>query len=251
MQFIHDRDGPNMMVRHVVWANENLFALLVESNRYSIGNIFIYANGNTDRLGIGSLSSQTPSISATASTNSTSGSVLELPLGKSGNMSDVIVLPTSQTATGLNISLGDTGITLYNVYRRTGASFHDVQVFSASLQIMVGIAEIENQESTAWPLADTYNEIDDFTLSIRPAKFLKQSELSLFYATQVLAYFPTTISSYRELSTEIMLWGRPIGVLCLDKGDRRDWLIEDLCVMPDMPPDLASGTANSNQTAIS
>ena len=240
MKFIHDQNGPEMLVKHVVWANQRVFNLLINRGRYSTGNIMMYSNYNTGRLGIGSVSLPTFPISSAASTNTSQGSplpILQLPGRQSDNVS-IIMSPADQTTASRNLSLSDTGIQLHNFFRPSGASFQDFQVFNASLEIMVGLAEIEDQQSTTWHIADTYNEKDDFTLSVRPAGAWKYSQMmSIFHATQVLAYFPITIPRYAELRTAITLWGKPVGVLCLDKGDRRGWPMEGLCELPDIPSD--------------
>ncbi len=254
--FVKERFGPRFMIKHIVWALERLFDIVVESDRYSVGTIMVNSNWDIGRLALGTVTVVDSSLGLvntknrhpdTLSTSTLEGSTvnatmtdlkdtapvpnLQIPNHAEGTSNTVQTSPLNQTL------ITDTDIQLALLYRRNGATFHDVQVYNASLKLLVRIAEAPNQQAFIFPMLSTYNDMDDFTLSVRPVNFAKRSELSWRDASDVLAYLAVRMSEeeeeqggkWAELQGRIQVDGTVTGVLCIDKGDRMGWEPRDLC----------------------
>ena len=264
---VSDRAGPGLQVKHIVWALVELFDILVKANRFSVGNIVVHSNWDADRLAVGTI---TIPGSASSLLNATNKLSKGPPSSKSGismmdtSMSDsnvtslstslelfnstqskmrMIRLPAlNQTSDSASFSSDIQDKTqLHITYTPGGAVFHDVQVYNASLQLLVQIAQVADQTGTIWPLISTYNDIDDFTLSIGPMNFAKQSELSWEASAIVLAYMGLAMSSqgtpghiWAELEGSIEIDKILTGIFCIAKGDRTGWRPTAVCPSPSL-----------------
>ena len=130
-------------------------------------------------------------------------------------------------------------IQLHLTYTPGGAAFHDVQIYNASLQLLVQIAQVADQAETIWPMISTYNDIDDFTLSVGPIGFAEHSELSWGDTATVLAYMGLAMTSqgtpgriWAEVEGIIAIDKILTGVLCIAKGDRTRSRPEAMCPRP-------------------
>ena len=56
ISFVADRTGPGLLYKHVVWALEELFDVMVEHNRYGPGTQFVNSDWEEARIAIGSVS---------------------------------------------------------------------------------------------------------------------------------------------------------------------------------------------------
>lgn len=252
--FVKDRSGPGPKTKHIVWALERLFNIIVERNRYSTGTIIVNSNWDTGRLALGTVTVVDSRLVLVNTTNRLPDSLSSSPLEGSTvstamtDLNDTVPFPnlqlpnhtqgkstTVQTSSANRTLTTDGDVHLILLYRQSGATFHDVQVYNASLQLLVRIAEVENQQAFIWPVLSTYNDMDDFTLSIRPLEFAKLSELSWQDTSLVLTDLAVQMSEeepggrWVELQGRIEVDGIYKGVLCIEKGDRTGWEPMDLC----------------------
>ena len=266
--FVSDRSGPGLQAKHVVWALDELFDILVEHDRYSVGNFVVNSNWDANRLAIGTITTTpgsafvlanatdvlpgTPSTSnlkkpimnpTTSDMNDTSPSPSLQLVNSPQSKTDTFHLPASNRTSGSVFSNLDTQdrIQLHITYTPNGATFHDVQIYNASLKLLVRIAQVADQHGTIWPMISTYNDMDDFTLSVGPVNFAKRSELSWGDTATVLAYMGLAMSSqgtpgriWAELEGIIETDKISTGVFCIAKGDRTRWEPADVCPRPSL-----------------
>ena len=154
-----------------------------------------------------------------------SASHLEHPDDGQTNISTIQTLNSNQTADPSVSNLTAPGIlSMIFKYRPNGATFRDVQIYNASLKLLIGIAEADNQRSTIWPIMFAYNDMDDFTLTLRPASLSGRSLLSWHDAAIVLGFLGEHMSNeqpggkWAELDGIIQLDGIMTGVFCIEKG---------------------------------
>ena len=265
--FVSDRVGPGLQVKHIVWALVELFDILVEYNRFSVGNIVVNSNWDADRLAVGTITIPSSGFRLLNATN-------ELSMSQPSSKSGIVIMNTSMSDS--NVTSPSTSLGLFNstqskmrmirlpalnqtsdsvsfssdiqdktqlhiTYTPGGAAFHDVQIYNASLQLLVQIAQVADQAGTIWPLISTYNEIDDFTLSVGPMNFAKQSELSWGASAIVLAYIGQAMSSqgtpghiWAELEGIIETDKIITGFFCISKGDRTGLRPEAVCPRPSL-----------------
>ena len=263
--FVSDRSGPGLQTKHVVWAHEELFDILVEHNRYSTGNIVVNSKWDADRLAVGTVTTpgsgailanatdvlpgglfssnlKSPIMNTTMSDmNDTSASPsLQLVNSTQSKMRTIQLPASNRTSESVSSDLNEQDkIKLYLTYTPNGATFHDVQVYNASLKLLVRVAEVADQTGTIWPMVTTYNDRDDFTLSIGPVDFAKRSELSWGDTATVLAYMGMAMSTqgtpgrkWAELEGMIEADKILVGLFCIAKGDRTRWSPRDVCPRP-------------------
>ena len=265
--FVSDRSGPGLQAKHVVWAHEELFNILVEHDRYSIGNIVVNSNWDADRLAVGTITTpgsgsvlanasdvhtgplitsnlEDPIMNTTRSDmNETSPSPsLRLVNSTQSEMRTIQLPAVNRTSHSVSSNLNEQDrIQLHITYTPDGATFHDVQIYNASLKLLVRIAQVADQQGTIWPIISTYNHMDDFTLSVGPVSFAKRSELSWGDTATVLAYMGLAMSTqgtpgrmWAELEGTIETDKIFTGVFCIAKGDRTGWRPADVCPRPSL-----------------
>ena len=256
---VSDRSGPGLQAKHVVWAHEKLFDILVEHNRYSTGNIVVNSYGFANRLAVGTITAassgsalanatdvlpdslstsnlKTPIMNTTTSkTNDTSADQNLQLVNPTSSKLRTIQFPALNRTSDLKIQDQDR-IQLHITYTPNGATFHDVQIYNASLKLLVRIAQVADQTGTIWPTISTYNSIDDFTLSVGPVSFAKRSELSWGDTGTVLAYAGVAMSrqgtpgrTWAEMEGRIDTLKRWTGVCSLARGSRAGWVRGDVC----------------------
>ena len=248
MQFISDRTGVGMKVKQVMWALEEVFDIFVEHNLYATGTVIVNSNWWSERLAIGSVKVVPASgLKANETTPSSMPSVA-LAGDQQLNTSDIMPLvngnqtslpTTSLTArTSVNFELG---------FPRNGVPVTDYQVYNATLKMMIKNAEVERKDLPIWPILSTYNDMDNFTMSVRPISFQKRTLLSYRAAQFILCYLPMDMRRYGEMAGLAKVGGKPAAVLCLDKGDRTNWNSADLC----QPPRLSDILSEDDGVATS
>ena len=272
--FVGDRSGPGLRLKYVVWPLVELFDILVEHDRFSVGNFVVNSNWDADRLAVGTITvpgsgfgllNGTDVLSIRQSDNSIMNTSMSCSNDASPNPSPrlfnstqsetrKIQLPAlNRTSASISSSPdAEDRVQLHITYTPGGAVFHAVQIYNASLQLLVQIAQVANQDGTIWPLISTYNEMNDFTLSVGPTGFAKHSELSWGDTAIVLAYMGFSMSSQGTPGHEWAKSGGIIetdkistGVFCIAKGDRTSWGPATICPKPSL-----DGVRNDDTAAI-
>ena len=273
MGFVSDRSGPGLHLKHVVWALVELFNIMVKQNRFSVGNIVVNSNWDTDRLAVGTVTVPGTGLGLVNATDELSigqseDSIMNTSIIDPNNASSspglrlvnstqskmqTIELPTfnrSSDFVSANPNTEDR-IQLHITWFPGGATFHDVQIYSASLQLLVQIAQVDDQDGTIWPVISTYNDMDDFTLSVGPIGFAKHSELTWGDTAIVLAYMGLAMSSqgtpgrmWAELEGIIENDKIVVGIFCVAKGNRTGWRPAAMC-----PKTSLDSIPNDNKTA--
>ena len=261
---IADRFGPAVEVKHVAWALVRLFDIIVDDDRYSIGTFVIDLGWSTGVLALGSinivdssvvlvdtadllpgnlsssaLKSSIPKATTNGSNDLTPGPESSLIDNKHANLKAIQSSTLNQTSDYVPDLSTSNDVAWHLLYRPHGAIFHDVQVYNASLKLLLRIAEVGDQSATIWPMIATYNDKDDFTLSVRPVGFAKSSELSWAATANLLGYLAEDISRrgkqpgrWAELGGSVEVDGKFVGIVCIDKYDRMGRGAEDLCQVP-------------------
>ena len=242
MRFLSDRMGAGMKVKHIVWALEEVFDIFVENNRYATGTVIVNSNWWEDRLAIGSIGLGTSSTLEINNTVETSMSMLESPGDKQLSMSNVTQALNENERVDSITNLTDMRVSLDLEYREGGASISAVQFYNATLKMMIKNAEVSRKSLPLWPTLSVYNDMDNFTLSLRPISFQKRTLLSYRKATFIMCYLPIDMMRYGEMSGLVKVGGKPTGVLCLDAGDRTTQAVGNLCQAPRL-----SETASGNE----
>ena len=232
IRFVHDKTGSGLRTKYVVWALEEVFDILVEQNRYETGTIAVNLDWDKQRVAFGSITTITGNAVLDAINDGNLNSTLSLPkpLQNSPSLEPLPVLQPQQPAVNLS---ADADVTCHYEYRENGAVFQDFQIYNASLKWMIQIAPIEDQQRPIRFPISTYNDMNDFTLSLRPVDYIKQITLTYNIASQILAYLAAYAEKPQELSGLVFYQGMPTGVVCIDKGDRRGWAAADLCQPPE------------------
>ena len=250
ISFLEDRAGPGLKAKHVVWALDDLFDILVEHDRYEIGSFYVNSNWDEGRMALGSVvvpgvSDPVPVKATDERLHSLANSTLDnaimnstmsdrngtVSLGLHPDFLDTISTLDQKPVSflpALNLSSRVDHIDL--TYRPNGAEFHDIQIYNASLKLLVRISEITNQQQTIWPMISTYNDMDDFTMTARPANFVKRSQLTWHDASQVIGYFAYYMSSqggpqgrWAEVEGVVKTSdGLSLGVVCIEKGEKKE-----------------------------
>ena len=257
--FVSSRSGPGLLVKHVVWALENIFDIIVREDEYrgssfeihlgpttlGVGNVYSAEKGSAavnvsdTRTGglpetsiIDLMSNSTP----TAYNTSALDAALTLPDYWHGNSSPVQYLPLSQNPGTSTDVKAEGQVNLKFWYRADGAVIDDAQVYNASLKLMVKAAEPPGLHQTIYPGLTTYNDRDDFTYTIRPASFDTRADMVYLDAIFSLATIAGMMSKsggppgqFAEMYGIIRAGGTVIGAFCIDKGDKTGMNLHELC----------------------
>ena len=219
MKFLPLRSGPRLMTKHMAWTIEEIFDILVEHVCYSTGNFQVNANWDEDTVAFGSLAVTAPTLALTtlASGNMTDTSTIIRPDLESKT------LPVNHTSEYLEVN---EEIKFSLTYLQGGLVYHDVQVYNATLKALI---QMLADTGPIWPMVATYNDMDDFTLSVRPISAKKGQGLTTYQAGVVLGWFPMSTESWGEQSGVIFINGKPRGIFCIDRGDRTNFLTSTRC----------------------
>ena len=248
IQFVSDQLGEGMMTKHIIWALEEVFDIFVENNRYQTGTIIVNSNWWEDRLAIGSIRASTLSSMKAGNSTVPFAPIIELPHGQQVNTSDGIQVSTENHTASLSAGLSNEPRVSFQLeYHENGASFPDYQIYNTTAKMMIKNAENDRKELPVWPQLSVFNGMANFTLSLRPISFKKRVFLTYRKAAFVLCFFPIDLSRYTELSGLVKIAGKPVGTLCVDKGDRRNWDVSKLC----QPPRLSESGSGAGDLAAS
>ena len=258
--FVTNRSGPGLLVKHVVWALEKIFDIVVNGDVYRDSNFEVRLGPTT--LGVANVYSAEKSSAAvnvsdtrvgglpetsftnlmpkstlTAYNNTVLDTALTLPDYWQGNTSPTQYLPLSHkpgTSTDVNAE-GQVNLKFW--YRADGAVVDDGQVYNASLKLLVKAAEAPNLHATIWPGLTTYNNKDDFTYTIRPVSFDTRGDMVYLDAIFSLATIVGMMAKsggppgmFAELYGKIKAGGTLIGAFCIDKGDKTGMDLLELCL---------------------
>ena len=232
--FVSDRSGPGLQVKHVLWTLEEVFDVIVEQNRFQPGNVVIQLVPIT--LGVANVvltrADLVPSgpmdmlLAGLASNTTTGNPILISPGNPSANLT---------SATGLDLSAGG-DVKVHVWYRPNGAPLEDVQVYNASVKLVLQAGEPADLKASIWPGITTYNDMDDFTFTMRPENFALRGEFSWYDALFALVSIAGTMGKHRgppgifaELDGRITAGEDVIGRFCLDKGDKTRLDLMDVC----------------------
>lgn len=260
MGFVSSRQGSGLRIKHIIWALEEIFDIVVEHNKHLPGNVVIQLVPMTIGLGnlytvpagsalVNPLDLLTKNSTDSATGNSILNTVrippkdttlatdLALPDKWQGNASPVQTLPLLQaydTSTHVNAT---GSVSVQFSYRPNGALVNDTQVYNASLKLIIRAAEPADITASIWPGLSTYNDMDNFTLNFRPESFALRKDLCWFDAIFALASIAGTMAKHRgtpggkfaEIDGSIAAGTTFIGRFCIDKGDTSRRNPEDVC----------------------
>ena len=261
--FVSSRSGPGLLVKHVVWALEKIFDIVVNEDQYRASNFEVRLGPTT--LGVGNVYPAEkhsaavnvpdtrigglPEISIrdlmlkptlTTYNDTALDTLLALPASWQGNTSSIQTLPLSHTP-GTSTHLNAEGrVNLKFWYRHDGAVVDDAQVYNASLKLLVKAAESPNLHATIWPGLATYNDKDKFTYTIRPVSFGTRGDMTyldtIFSMATIVGMMSKTggpPGKFAELYGTIRAGETQIGAFCIDKGDKTGMDLHELCYRRD------------------
>ena len=258
--FVSSRSGPGLLVKHVVWALEAIFDIVVTDDRYGGSNFEVRLGPTT--LGVGSVYSSEKGSAAvngsgapigglpetsitdlmpntttpTAYNDTALATALTLPGYWQGDASPVQYLPLSHEP-GTSTDVDAAGrVNLKFWYRADGAVVDDAQVYNASLKLIVIAAEPSDLHATIWPGLATYNDRDNFTYTIRPVSFAARADMGYLDTIFSLATIAGMMAKtggppglFAELYGNIKAGQTQIGAFCIDKGDMTGVDLLELC----------------------
>ena len=248
--FVSSRSGPGLLVKHVVWALETVFDIIVKNDHYrgsnfeirlgattlGVGNVYSAEKGaaavNVTDTRIGGLPETStigliPNSKMTVYNNTAPDTALTLPDYWQGSTSPTQYLPLSHKPGTSTNGKAEGQVSLKFWYRAGGAVVDDAQVYNASLKNIVKAAEAPSLHDTIWPGLSTYNNKDDFTYTIRPASFDTRDDMVFLDAIFSLATIVGMMAKsggppgqFAELYGNIRAGTTLIGQFCIDKGDQ-------------------------------
>ena len=257
---VSSRSGPGLLVKHVVWALEMIFDIVVGSDRYRGSNFEVRLGPNT--LGVGNVySAEKGSVAVNLPDNTRIGdlpetSIVDLiqnstltaynitaldaaltpPDYWQGDTSPVQYLPSSHNLGASANGKAEGQVNLQFWYRADGAVIDDAQVYNASLKLMVKAAEFPILQRTIWPGLTTYNDQDDFTYTVRPASFDTRDDMvymdAIFGVATIVGMMAKSggpPGQFAELYGTIKAGQTLIGAFCIDKGDETGMDLQGLC----------------------
>ena len=210
--------GREMRIKHAMWALEEVFEIFVKNRRYAPGSVVVEIT-NT-RLGVGSVqparSIQATSSQAEGPSNATVP-LTDIVLGMNSSLS-----PNSQGSAGLS---NPDKIELEINFRPGGVSFDSTQIYNASLKLLIRIAEPANMDASIGPILSTYNDIENFTISLVSNPHAKFAVLSWVDCVRTLNSLLSEMwtrgpeGTWTELDGTIWEGTDQVGRLCIDRGD--------------------------------
>ncbi|KAM0796880.1 hypothetical protein BDR22DRAFT_499321 [Usnea florida] len=246
--FIGDRTARAMRNKHAMWALEEIFEIFVRNRRYASGSVVV--DIATTRLGVGSVqparSIQAMSPQAEGPSNAT-GPLTDIVLGMNSSLS-----PNSQgNASATPASLPDPNKLLSDFipfklsnpenlkieinYRPGGVAFEDTQIYNATLRLLIRTAEPADMDASIGPILSTYNDIENFTISLVSNPFAKSTVLSWVDCLRSLNALVSDMwthgpeGTWAELDGTITDGTLEVGRLCIDRGDLTSWAPANVC----------------------
>ena len=203
--FVSDRSGPGLQAKHIMWALEAIFDIVVWDDDYLPGNVVVKVGSTA--LGVGNVH-VTPR-------DSTPVSLL------------------SNASTQLNAH-GKVGLQFW--YRKQGTYVDDAGVYSATLRLLVRAAEPSDLKAGIWPGITTYNDQHDFTFTIRPQSISTGHDMSWWTTIYALAAIPLAMyrtggapGTFMEMDGIINIGETIVGRFCIEKGDKTGLNLQELC----------------------
>lgn len=257
INFVSDRSGPGLKIKHVMWALEEMFDIFEEQRRYAPGSVVV--DITPDRLAVGNVQSTDSDSTPINLTDTSARGVADATLGRATLPLDDIVLDTGTTSLNesgnssftqtvlpnhtmsnpaiLNVIGGkDTSIDFH--YRVDGATFHDTQIFNTSFKTLIKAAELSNLHESIGPILSTYNAMDNFTFSLVPEPFVKAKALSWTVCIKSIVAIVVKMTTqgpegrWGEIDGFVTDGRVVIGRFCIDKGDLRGVNPGDVCTAP-------------------
>lgn len=257
--FVMNRSGPGFMVKHIMWALEKIFDAVLNADSYLSGNAVVYLGSTT--LGVGNVYAviRPPGAVNTADTpigdladGNTGGSILlstlappnetalhtdlVLPSGMRRNTSTVETLPLGPRTNASRHLNSTNDVQIHFWYREHAASVDDAQVYNSSIKLLLLAGERPDVEASIWPGVATYNAVDDFTVTIRPAGVAHRDDVSWWDAIFLLSTMPVQMSrvggvpgKFAELDGTAQVDDVVTARFCIDKGDQTGVDPQDMC----------------------
>lgn len=249
INFVGDRSGPGLKVKHLLWALQEMFDIFEEQKRYAPGNVVVEMTPR--RLGVGNVqlsrSVSMPINVTDTSAHSVPDATLEggtlppndkaldagptLTLNVPSNSSIIPTLSQNQP-----LSLPDISVDFR--YRDNGITIPDTQIFNTSLKTLVKAAEPSNKLESIGPILATYNEMENFTFSIVSNPFVKDKALTWMDCINSIVGIVLKMGSqgadgrWGEIDGFVRDSGVVVGRFCIDKGDLTRVDPGDVCTMP-------------------
>ena len=216
--FIGDRITREMRTKHGMWALKEIFDIFVNNRRYAPGSVVV--DIFNIRLGVGSVqpprSIQATSSQAEGPPNATVP-LTDIILGRNSSLS-----PNSQGSAGLS---NPEKIKLEIDYRPGGISFDSTQIYNSSLKLLIRVAEPADMDASIGSIVSTYNDIENFTISVVSNPFAKATVLSWVDCIRTLNALISEMwthgpdGTWAELDGTIKDGRTEVGRLCIDRGD--------------------------------
>ena len=216
--FIGDRITREMRTKHAMWALKKVFEIFVNNRRYAPGSVTVDITNR--RLGVGSVQAAR-SIQATSSQTEGPSNATEpltdIVLGINSSLS-----PNSQGSAGLS---NPEKIKVEIDYRPGGVSFDSTQIYNASLNLLIRAAQPADMDGSIGSILSTYNDIENFTISLVSNPFAKATVLSWVDCIRTLNALISEMwthgpeGTWAELDGTIKDGTLEVGRLCIDRGD--------------------------------
>ena len=261
MGFVSDRQGTGLRIKHIIWALDEIFDIIIEHDRnlpgdvviklvpitIGLGNVYTVPAGSTpvkptdvfsgdlaDDITGGSIFDST----SIASNNTILAADLAPQTYWEGDASPILTLPSRQQSDIFmpNPAAGNVKVQFW--YRHNGAPVDGTQVYNASLKLLTRAAEPVDVKATIWPGLSQYNDMDNITMTIRPENFALRKDLNWFDTIFALASIAGTMAKhggppgkFAEIDGSIVAGETTIGRFCIEKGDKTRRNPEDICVV--------------------
>ena len=252
MGFASSRSGPGFRVKHIIWALEDIFDIIVEHDRFLSGQVIVDLGPTT--LGVGNVYTTVLADSGPVNSSGTvtgdfartniGGLTLNSTWPPSNNTvpykdPNIIKIPNSLSSqiSDASVHLGAHGnVNLRYWYRTGGAPLNDAQVYNATLKLLIKVAEPVDKKGDIWPGISTYNDMDDFTLTLRPNGIEHRTDVSWLDMIFALSTIPVMMyrhtgppGTFKELDGTINLDHVIVGRFCIDKGNKTGLEFMDVC----------------------
>lgn len=261
--FVCNRSGPGLMVKQIMWALEKIFEAILDADSYLSGNAVVYLGSTT--LGVGNVYAVIRPSGAVNTSDArtghladgnTGGSILTSTLAppnetvshadsvliadKEGNSSPVDTLPLGLiTSASGRLNSTEADVQIHFWYREHAAPVDDAQVYNSSIKLILKAAEPEDIDASIWPGIATYNVMNDFTLTVRPAGVAHRTDVSWWDTIFLLSTMPVQMSRvggvpgmFAELDGTVQIDEVTAARFCIDKGDKTGVNPQDMCTRP-------------------
>ena len=254
--FVSNRFGPGLKAKHIMWALDKIFDIIVNDDRYLSGNLVV--NVGSTALGVGSVYSTVAkpapvNPSGNVVQGSTDAAVLGSTQASRSALSDdkklsidsVYLQENASTTPTLLLShisndsmpLNASGnVHLGFGYREGGALVDDAQVYNTSLKLLLKAADHPDLKRTIWPGLSTYNDKDDFSFTLRPASYAARDDVSWWDSIFALSTIAVQMSKaggspgrFAEMDGYVKVGTTITARFCIDKGDKTGLDLQDVC----------------------